>query len=462
MIRQRIAVIGGVAAGPAAAAHAKRIDPDADVILFEKGSHISYGACEMPYYIADQIESADTLVIHDPESFQREKSVAVFAGHDVTDVHPSRNRLVVRELASGRSREERFDKFIFATGASAIRPDIQGSDADNLFTVRCLADAIGIKNYMSSHRVRHAIILGGGYIGLEMAEAMVRRQIRTTVLEPGSGLLNRYVSPALREYVQDVVHKNGVQVRSEKAVRFDVASSGAITSVGTDSGETIGCQLVIAAMGTRPNTELARRAGLRITETGTVEVDPHMRTSAANVWACGDCVEVERIVDGRKISLPLSQTAFRTARVAAENAARRGRGQPAKFPGVCGASAVKVFGLEVARAGLSLDEARAAGFDAFVESVDDWSRVSFYPGAQRLHIELVVDRRNGRLLGGAAVGTEGAALRVNVLVPLIWKGWLVSDIRDLDLIYAPPLAPSLDPLLVAANRAVRGIRSTKQ
>jgi NADPH-dependent 2,4-dienoyl-CoA reductase/sulfur reductase-like enzyme len=252
-----------------------------------------------------------------------------------------------------------------------------------------------------------------------------------------------------------------VQIRTERAVRFDVSGQGAITSLGTDRGETIGCQLVIAAIGTKPNVKLAQRAGLKLTRSGAIHVDDTMRTSAPNVWACGDCVEVRHVVSDRPVYLPLSQTAFRSARVAAQNAVRQGRGRPARFPGVAGASAVKVFGLEVARVGLSVDEARAAGFDAFVESVKAWSRVKFYPGAERLHVELVVDRRSGRLLGGAVVGREGAAMRANVLVPLVWKGWSVEAIRDLDLVYTPPVAPAIDPLLVAANRAAARIESDK-
>lgn len=453
-------MIGGVAAGPAAAAHARRTDPESEIVLFEQGAHISYGACEIPYYVSDKIDSAETLIVYKPDDFSREKGVEVLTRHVVTDIRPDRNRLVVRSVVTGRSEEQRFDKFILATGATAIRPDVPGSDAANCFVVRTLADAIDIKNYLSSHRVRHAVVLGGGYVGVEMVEAMVHLGIRVTLLESGKGILNRYISAPLREHVQVVLRERGVQLRAERAVRFDVGGAGSITSVGTDLGETIGCQLVIAAIGTRPNTVLAERAGLRLTPSGAIDVDDTLRTSLPNVWACGDCVEVHHVVGGDRVYLPLSQTAFRTARVAAENAARQGRGRPARFPGVTGASAVKVFGLEVARVGLSLDEARSAGFDAFVESVDGWSRVSFYPGAERLHVELVVDRVKGRLLGGSVLGKEGAAMRANVLVPLIWKGWSVEAIRDLDLIYTPPVAPSIDPLLVAANRAASRIKSS--
>ena len=459
MTRQRIAVIGGVAAGPAAAAHVRRIDPDAQVVLFEQGPHISYGACEIPYYVSDRIESADTLVVFSPSSFAREKGVEVHAGHTVTDLRPERNRLVVRDSSTGRSREERFDKFILATGATAVLPEVEGVDARNCFAVRTLGDAIDIKNHLASHRVRHAVVLGAGYIGVEMAEALVTRGIRVTLLEPEGGVLNRYVSHALRTRAESVLKAHGVQIRAERAVRFDVGGAGTITSLGTDAGETIGCQLVIVAIGTRPNAALAEKAGLAISASGAVEVNDMMRTSAPNVWACGDCVEVRHIVTGKKVYLPLSQTAFRTARVAAANAGRLGRGRPARFPGVTGASCVTLFGFEMARVGLSLEEASSHGMDAFVESVDGWSSVSFYPGAEKLYVELVVDRSRGRIVGGAVAGREGAAMRANVLVPLIWQGWTVDTIRDLDLVYNPPVAPAMDPLLVAANRAAVRVNS---
>jgi pyruvate/2-oxoglutarate dehydrogenase complex dihydrolipoamide dehydrogenase (E3) component len=210
-------------------------------------------------------------------------------------------------------------------------------------------------------------------------------------------------------------------------------------------------------MGITPNTGLAQRAGVRLGITGALAVDEQMRTNLPNVWACGDCVEVERVVDRRQVHVSLSTVAFRTARVAARNAARRGHGRPARFSGVCPASAVKAFGLEVASVGLRIAEAQAAGFDAVVASVRHWSRVSMYPGAERLHVRLVTERSRGRLLGAELVGAEGAALRADVLVPMIREGWTVDQLLEQDLIYTPPLAPAHDPLLVAAAQARRAL-----
>ncbi len=456
-MRQRIAVIGGVASGPAAAAQAKRVDPDADVVLFEQGPDISYGACEMPYYVADQIPSADTLVILTPEAFERTRKAEVRIHHRVLAIHPQRCRLDVKDLATGAITEERFDKFILAVGARVRLPDVDGVDAPNVFPMRSLEDARALKGYLGDHPVQHAVILGGGYIGVEMAEALREREVRVTVLEPSGGLLHTYLDEAFQPLVHDAVQRHGVVVRRERAEGFDVDAEGKVRAVRTDKGEKIGCQVVIVAIGIVPNTELAEAAGITRGATGALAVDAQMRTNLPNVWACGDCVEVERVIDGKKIHLPLSPVSFRTARVAATNAARRGRGTPARFPGVVGASAVKVFELEVASAGLRLAEAQEAGFDAFAMNIKHWSRVSFYPGAKRLHVGLVVERGKGRLLGAQLVGEEGVVLRADVLVPCLRDRWTVHRIKDLDLIYTPPFAPSLDPLIVAANEAAKKV-----
>ena len=330
-----------------------------------------------------------------------------------------------------------------------------------MFPMRQLEDARTLKRYLGAQRVQHAVVLGGGYVGVEMAEALRTRGLRVTVLEPHGQLLHSYLDDELLPLVQEVARRHGVAVRQERAVGFALDGEGAVRAVQTDKGEMIGCQVVIAAMGTTPDTELAKAAGITLGATGAVAVDAQMRTNLPNVWACGDCIEVERVIDQRKIYWPLAPVAFRTARVAATNAARRGRRTSARFPGVVGASAVKVFELEVAAAGLRLDDARTAGFDAFATSIKHWSRVSFYPGAKPLHVRLVVERGKGRLLGAQLVGEEGAVLRADVLVPCLRDRWTVAQIKDLDLIYTPPFAPSLDPLIVAANEAAKRVGSRR-
>lgn len=453
MARQRIAVIGGVASGPAAAAEAARTDPEADVVLFEQDAYISYGACEIPYYVAGWIEDYQRLILLSPAEFERTRGAEVRVHHRITAIEPRRNRLRVRDLREDDETEERFDKFIIATGARARMPDIEGADAENVFPLRRLDDARGLRQYVDSREIHHAVVFGAGYVGIEVAEALTARGIRVSLLEPAGVPLPAYIDEEYCGLIADLLKRHGVFVRAEKAVRMEKDPYGRVHVVVTDQGERIGCQLVVVAMGTRPNVELAVEAGASTGETGALSADDHMRTNLPNVWACGDVVEVRRVIDGAKVHVPLSPAAFRTARVAAQNAARRGRGAPARFAGVCPASAVKVFELEVAQAGLRLQEARDAGFDAFSSSIKGWSRVKMYPGAKPLHVRMIVERGSGRLLGAEVVGEEGAALRLDVLVPLIREAWSVRDIRDVDFIYTPPYAPSLDPLVVAANEA---------
>lgn len=453
MARQRIAVIGGVASGPAAAAEAVRTDPEADVVLFEQDGFISYGACEIPYYVAGSVEDYHRLVLMSPAEFERTRGARVRVRHRVTALDPRRGRLHVRDLDAETKIEERFDKFILATGARARVPDIDGVDAENVFPLRRLEDARALRQYLDSRDIHHAVIFGAGYVGIEAAEALTARGVRVSLLEPAGRPLPAYIDEEFGGLIEEALKRHGVFVRAEKGVALEKDSFGRVNVVVTDHGERIGCHLVVIAMGIKPNVELAADAGAHVGDTGGLATDDQMRTNLPNVWACGDVAEVRRVIDGARVHVPLSPAAFRTARVAAQNAARRGRGAPARFAGVCPASAVKVFELEVAQAGLRLQEARDAGFDALSSSIQHWSRVRLDPGAKRVHVRMIVVRGSGRLVGAEVVGEEGAAHRLNVLVPLIREGWSVRDIRDVDLIYTPPYAPSLDPLIVAANEA---------
>ena len=451
----RIAVIGGVAAGTAAAAEARRTDSEADIVLFEKRQHISYGACEMPYYVAGWIEDAEKLLVYTPREFEQKKGVTVRTGQEVVELAPEEGRLVVRDTETDETRVERFDRFIVSTGAEARLPEGCGPETPNLFALRRLQDALGIRQHLKRWDVEEAVILGGGSVGVEMAEALVEVGARVTIVEPSEGLLTDYLDLPLREHVRLVMQENGVEIVRDAAVRVATDEEGAAVAVETEGGQRLACDLVIAAMGIAPNTSLAEAAGAPTGASGALAVDDAMATGVANLWACGDCVEVRRIMDDARIYLPLSPVAFRTGHVAGRNAA--GAEKKARFGGVCVSSTLQVFGLEVASVGFRLDEAREAGFDAFDVVVEASSRVRIYPGSKPLYVRLVAERGTGRLLGGELVGHEGAALRANVLVPLIREGRTVADLRDLDLVYSPPLAPAIDPLIRAAFRATQEV-----
>ena len=448
----RIAVIGGLAAGPAAAAEAKRQSPDAEVVMFEAGPHVSVGTCEIPYYLGGALEPGADLVVVGPEEMERTRGVEVRLRHRVVSLDARAGRLAVEASAFGATTEERFDKIILATGARARRLGVDGEDAAGVFTVRDLVDTEAMERWLETEPVRHAVVVGGGYIGLEMAEALRQRGVRATILDPSGRVLGSTVACEASDLMNDAVKRAGVLVRAETATEI-LGRDGRVQAVRTDKGEMVGCQMVIVSVGVEPRAELAEAAGIRLGGQGGVAVDDRMRTSAPRVWACGDVAEIPRAPDGKRVLWPLATTARRTARVAARNAASRGSAD--RFEPFAGAVGVRAFGVEVGAVGLSLSQAEAAGYDAVAADVRHKSRVGSFPGASPIDVRLVAERGTGRILGGQLVGAEGAALRANVLVPLVTSGATVEQLaEDLDLIYNPPLAPALDPLKVAASRAM--------
>ena len=451
----RIAVIGGLAAGPTAAAEAKRSDPDADVVLYEQGAHVSIGACEIPYYVADRLDGPDDLIVLTPDELEATRGVEVHVRHRVTALDARAGTLEVEALDYGATRTERFDRFILATGARARALDVPGADAAGVFSIRDFADALDVKRWLATEAVRHVVVVGGGYIGLEMAEAVCDRGLRATILDPAGRVLSSSLAPEVGGQLDQAVRGAGVLVRAETVTSVLADDAGRVRAVRTDAGEIVGCQAVIVAIGVTPRVELATAAGVTRGATGAVAVDEQMRTNVRTVWACGDLVEVPRVLDGRAIHWPLAPVGRRTARVAARNAVRRG-GTPERMSGITGAVAVRAFGIEAASVGLDEDAAREAGFDAVVAQIRHTTRTRVYPGSQPIDVRLVAERGSGRLLGGQVVAPEGAALRANVLVPILRAGTPARELaEDMDLVYNPPVAPTVDPLRIAAKMVMR-------
>jgi len=444
----RLAVVGGTAAGPAAAVEAVR--HGADVVLFEAGPHVSVGACEIPYHVAGQLGGA-SLIVRTPAQLGAD-GVDVRTRHRVTALDPGRGRLTVDALDFGSTHEERFDRLILATGARARRLGIPGEDAAGVFPLRTLADADALRAWLDAEDVRHVVVAGGGYVGVEMAEALRARGLRATILDGHGRVLAGALDPSLAAPMDAAVRAAGVTVRAERPVEILADGAGRVRAVRTDRRELIGCQAVVVAVGVEPVTELAAAAGIRLGATGGIATDDAMRTSHRAVWACGDVAEVPRAVDGRRILWPLAPVGRRTARVAARNAASRATAAPETVAPIAASAAVRVFGVEAATVGLSLAEAIAAGLDAVAETIWAGSRTHHFPGRRAVGVRLVAERGSGRLLGGQLVGAEGAALRANVLVPMIRAGATARALaEDTDLVYNPPLAPAVDPLRVAAR-----------
>lgn len=450
MGENRLIIVGGVAAGLAAAMEARRASTEIRITVLERTGDISYGACGLPYVIGGLIDSPARLVIHTPEYFREQHDIDVRLHTEALEILPAKS--VVRVSEGVEERELGYDALVLATGAAAVCPPLPGHELEGVFVLRHMRDGLRILHFIEEARPRSAVVVGAGYIGLEMAEAFRARGLRTTLVEASDKLMTALGGRA-RDIAAEELRANGVEVLfGERAAGFESDGRGRVARVLTESGRAIEADIVSIGVGVRPEVALARGAGVEIGETGAVSTDERQRTSATGVYAAGDCCEVINRVSGRKVWHPLGQPAVRQGWVAGANAAREDSSAEARYAGVVGTNAVKLFGLELARTGLSLDEAVEAGFDAEETESDSHTRAGYYPGGSKIHTRLVADRR-GRLLGAQLVGREGVAQRANVYAAALHAGLKVEDLERLDMVYAPPFAPTVDPIIRAAHKA---------
>ncbi|HEX6185844.1 MAG TPA: FAD-dependent oxidoreductase [Pyrinomonadaceae bacterium] len=449
MGKEGLVIVGGVAAGLAAAMEARRNSPDLPVKVFERTGDISYGACGLPYVVAGLIPNTDALVLHTPEYFRERHSIEVKLNSEALEVLPSKSVLRVR--APEGEREVGYDSLVLATGAAAVCPPLPGRELEGVFVLRHLRDGRRLLRFFEEARPRTAVVVGAGYIGLEMAEAFSARGLRTTLVESSETVMGALGGRA-RELVADEMRAHGVEVMFGERVTGFEGAAGRVARVLTDAGRVLEADVVSVGVGVSPEVALAVAAGIEVGESGAVLTDERQRTSAPGVYAAGDCCEVLHRVSGRRVWHPLGQPAVRQGWVAGANAASGDSNTEARYAGVVGTNVVKVFGLEAARTGLSLDEAREAGFDAAETEGETHSRAGYYPGGSKIHTRLVADAR-GRLLGAQMVGREGVAQRVDVYAAALHAGLRVEDVERLDLAYAPPFAPTIDPIIRAAHRA---------
>ena len=449
MGKEGLVIVGGVAAGLAAAMEARRNSPDLPITVFERTADISYGACGLPYVVAGLIASPDSLVLHPPEYFRERHRIEVRTDCEALEILPSKSTLRVREGAD--EREVGYDSLVLATGAAAVCPPLPGHELGGVFVLRHMRDGRRLLRYFEEARPRTAVVVGAGYIGLEMAEAFTARGLRTTLVEASDRVMGA-VGGGARDRVAGEMRANGVEVLFGERVSGFEGAGGRVARVLTEGGRAFDADVVSIGVGVRPEVALALAAGIEVGESGAVSTDERQRTSAPGVYAAGDCCEVLHRVSGRRVWHPLGQPAVRQGWVAGANAAGASAAVEARYTGVVGTNVVKVFGLEVARTGLSLAEASEAGFDAAETEGASPSRAGYYPGGSEIQTRLVTDAR-GRLLGAQMVGREGVAQRVNVYAAALHAGLRVDDIERLDLAYAPPFAPTIDPVIRAAHAA---------
>ncbi len=421
-----LVVVGGVAAGLSAAARARRIDPHLEITVLEKGPDISYGACGLPYLIEGRVRRPEELVVYTAEYFRKERNITVRTGTRVAAVAHAR-----REVLLAGGERLRYDRLVLATGARCTTLGIAGAAQPHVFTLHTLEDARRLRAFLLDRRPRRAAVVGAGYLGVEAADALRRQGLRVTVYERAQNVLLRE-DAALTAAVRKQLDTHGVEL---------------CCGVNVDSVDALDADLVVLAAGFQPNVELAAEAGIEIGRTGAIRTDDRMETSIRGIFAAGDCTETQHLVTGRPAWIPLGTTANKTGRIAGANAA----GARERFAGVAGTSIVGIFGMAFAVTGLSEAQARAEGLSPVAVRIEGRSRPRYYSGVPTT-VELVAERSTGRLLGGAVIGEDGAAGRINVIAAALASRMRLDEFEQLDLAYSPPFAPVWDPLLIAAQQ----------
>jgi NADPH-dependent 2,4-dienoyl-CoA reductase/sulfur reductase-like enzyme len=451
---RRLVVIGGDAAGGSAASQARKRCPDLDVVMFERGRATSYSACGIPYWISGAVTDEASLIARTPEQ-HRAAGIDVRMRTEVTGIDLDARRVTWRDLDGGATGTEPFDDLVYATGSVPMRPPVPGIDADGVYGVQVLDDGAALRTELNRGEVRRVVVVGGGYIGLEIAEACRVRDLAVTVVDLSATPIGTF-DPDVGTFIADAVRGLGIDlVLSDGVVALDVGPDGRVCAVRTASGRELPADLVVLGLGVRPNVRLAQEAGIPLGTSGGIAVDARMRTGVEGVWAAGDCAESRHLLSGQRIVVALGTHANKQGRVAGINIG----GGYATFPGVIGTAITKVCDLEVARTGLSSQEAEAAGFSFVTASVDSTTKAGYFPGAQPIRLKMIAERRSGRLLGAQVVGRQEAAKRIDALAVCIWNGMTVDRILSLDLSYAPPFSPVWDPVLIAARKAFEAVEA---
>jgi len=440
----KLVIIGGVAAGATAAARARRIDEQAEITIIEKGPYVSFANCGLPYRISGDIARRGQLILQTAEGFFARYRVQVMLNTEAVRIDTQAKQVAVR-TQNGESTVP-YDKLILAQGGSPVRPSIEGIDSTNVFNLWTIPDTDRIEAYIKEHAPTHAVVVGGGFIGLEAAEAFSKRGFSTTLVE----LMDQVMPPADPEFaaqIEETLSGHGVSVITGRSVsRIDPESRQVVLNDGT----MVPADMVLLAVGVRPNLELARQAGLEIGPSGGLAVDEFLRTSNPDIYAAGDMIEVVRRPDGARVRIPLAGPANRQGRIAATNAL----GGSMKYRGALGTSVVKVMDATFSMTGLSEKAAAASGIPAGAVTIHKAHHATYYPGYEDLSLKIVFDKKDGRLLGAQAFGKAGVEKRIDALSVAIQAGMTLEDVAEFDLAYAPPYSSANDPMQMAAFAAL--------
>lgn len=443
----KVVIVGGVAGGATAAARIRRLDENAEIKIFEKSGYISYANCGLPYYIGGEISDREELTLQTPESFNARFRVDVKVRHEVVAINPDRKTVTVRNLSGGEVFEEKYDKLVLSMGAKPIRPNLPGIDDERIFTVRNVEDTFRIKDYIDATKPERAVVIGGGFIGIEMAENLRRLGTEVTLVEAAPQLMAPFDGD-MAAFIHAEVRAAGVKlVLGGMVDGFE--SNGKSLGVRLKDGVTISCDMAVLAIGVAPDTALAKDAGFELGIKGSIVVNERMETSVSDVYAVGDAVQIKNFVTGKPALISLAGPANKQARIAADNIC----GKDSRYNGAQGSSVIKVFRLTAAATGINERTAKSEGIDADKVILSPMNHAGYYPGGKIMTMKVVFEKGTYRLLGAQIVGFDGVDKRIDVLATAIRAGMKVTDLTELDLAYAPPYSSAKDPVNMAGFMA---------
>ena len=440
----KVIIIGGVAAGMSAAAKFKRLSPKDDVVVYEKGDIVSFGACGLPYYVGGFFEDSREMIARTPEQF-RESGVEIHTKHEVIDVDFSDKKVKVKNLTTNEVSEESYDKLMIASGARAIIPPIKNIDLENVVTLKSMDDGDKLRELMAKDEYKKVAIIGAGFIGLEAVEAAKHRGKEVTVIQLQDRVLQEVFDKDITDLLEEELRDKGVNLLLSETV-VELIGEGKVSKVKTDKRE-IDADIVILATGVKPNTDFLKSDEIKMLRNGAIVVDSYGRTSVEDVYSAGDCATINNLITGKEAYVPLATGANKLGRIVGENLA----GQNNSFQGSMASSCIKVMNMEAARTGLSEKEVLDLGFNYKTKFITDMNQTSYYPGRERIYVKLIYDAHTKVILGGQVAGYKDAVQRCNVLAACIYAKMTTDQLGMLDLCYSPPFARTWDVLNVAGN-----------
>ena len=439
----KIVIVGGVAGGATAAARIRRLDEQAEIVVFERSGYISYANCGLPYYIGDVIDDPEELTLQTPESFFSRFRVIMKVRHEVTAIHPDERLVSVKNLETGETFKERYDKLILSPGAKPTQPRVTGAELDRVFTLRTVEDTFSIKEYINKHHPRSAVLAGGGFISLELAENLKELGMEVTIVQRPRQLMNPF-DPDMAAFIHGEMRRHGVRLLLGRTVEgFEESDNGVDVLLKEEA--PLHADMVVLAIGVTPDTALAKDAGLKLGIKGSIAVNDRMETSVPDIFAVGDAVQVKHYVTGQDAVISLAGPANRQGRIAADNIC----GKDSRYTGSQGSSIIQVFDMTAAVTGVNETNAKKAGLETDKVILSPMNHAGYYPGGKLMTMKVVFEKKTLRLLGAQIVGYDGVDKRIDVLAAAIHANLNATELKSLDLAYAPPYSSAKDPVNMA-------------